>query len=471
MDSFRVAIVGGSVAGLTLALHLEKLGIDWFLIERHREIAPQLGASINLAPNALQLLDQLGCFEEIDQKAYPMEHVTTRNGSGTVIYGFDIFDRVRTKHGYDICFTERRILLDILHRNIRGKDKITTGQKVTRIVHVGDKVELSTLEGHAFSADIVVGADGVHSRVRGEMWRIAGKEDPTIFGDDPGKGVNTEYGCIFGISSPTNDLKAGEDFQVHDKGLMLGVMIGLDDVVYWFLIFVYPKIHVGLSFPRYSEEDEATMAKIHGSKLVKPGTTFADIYRNKTTSHMTPLPHHCFDRWHYKRIMCIGDSIHKFNPVNGQGGCNAMESSIALGDNIHAALKANGDKPLSDEQVDAAFRRTTEIRKARVAALIDESMRVMRLGAWSNKAFEFIDNYIMWLVPGPVMVDLMAAPAGGGYKSNTLPQPAPKYNSVQKKSDSSALVADDVDTANVQERARKAEGAETSWLRAWLFAK
>ncbi|RYP90968.1 hypothetical protein DL770_002884 [Monosporascus sp. CRB-9-2] len=381
MGSFNVAIVGGSAAGLTLALHLEKLGIDWFLIERHREIAPQLGASITLAPNGLQLLNQLGCFEEVDQKAYPMEHVTTRNRNGTVIYGFDISDR--------------------------GQDKIMTGQKVTRIVHAGGKVELSTLEGRAFNADVAVGADGIHSRVRAEMWRIAGEEDPTIFGEDPGKGVNMEYGCIFGISSPTNDLKAREDFQVHDKGLMLGVMIGLDD------------------------GDEAAMVKSHGSKLVKPGTTFADIYRNKRVSHTTPLPHHCFDRWHYKRIMCIGDSVHK---------------------------------------VDAAFRRMTEIRKARVAALIDESMRVMRLGAWSNKVFEFIDNYVMWLVPGPVMVDLMAAPASGGYKSNTLPQPAPKHSRVQGESDSAALAVDDVSMADVQKRIREAEGAKTSWLPAWLFA-
>lgn len=188
MSSFKVAIVGGSVAGLTLALHLEKLGIDWVLLERHHEVAPQLGASINLAPNGLQLLNQLGCFEDVDQKAYPMEHVTTRNGNGTILYGFDIFDRVRVRHGFDICFTERRILLEILHSHIKNKNKITTNQKITRIDHVGDKVQLSTNEGRAFGADIAVGADGIHSRVRGEMWRIASKEDPSIFGPDPGRG-------------------------------------------------------------------------------------------------------------------------------------------------------------------------------------------------------------------------------------------------------------------------------------------
>ena len=128
-------------------------------------------------------------------------------------------------------------------------------------------------------------------------------------------GVNTEYGCIFGISNPTNDLKAGEDFQVHDKGLMLGVMIGSDEVVYWFLIFACPEILLGLDFPRYSEDDEAAMVKAHSQKLVKDGTVFGDLYRNKRVSHMTPLPHHCFDRWHYKRIMCVGVSAHKVREV------------------------------------------------------------------------------------------------------------------------------------------------------------
>lgn len=99
-----------------------------------------------------------------------------------------------------------------------------------------------------------------------------------------------------------------------------------------------------------------------------------------------------------------------------------------------------------------------------MTALVDESMRVMRLGAWSNKAFEFIDNYVMWLVPGHVMVDLMAAPASDGYKSSTLPQPAPKHNKTASEEEAAGR-------GRVKLQQHADEANKSSWLPAWVFAK
>lgn len=62
---FKVIIVGGSVAGLSLANMLEQLNIDYTLLEAYPEIAPQVGASIGLLPNGFRILDQLGCYEPI----------------------------------------------------------------------------------------------------------------------------------------------------------------------------------------------------------------------------------------------------------------------------------------------------------------------------------------------------------------------------------------------------------------------
>lgn len=61
--SFRVVIVGGSVAGLTLANILERYGIDYVILEKHTNITPQLGASIAIQPHAARILDQLGLFK------------------------------------------------------------------------------------------------------------------------------------------------------------------------------------------------------------------------------------------------------------------------------------------------------------------------------------------------------------------------------------------------------------------------
>lgn len=68
MDSkrpFKVIIVGGGIAGLTLAIMLEKFDIEFVLLEAHDEIAPLVGASIGLMPNGFLILDQIGCYEPV----------------------------------------------------------------------------------------------------------------------------------------------------------------------------------------------------------------------------------------------------------------------------------------------------------------------------------------------------------------------------------------------------------------------
>ena len=86
----KVIIAGGSVAGLSLALMLEKNGIDCLVLEAYHSIAPQVGASIGLLPNGLRILDQLGCYEEIlEQSEYPVNKVYFRNPDGKPFWCFD----------------------------------------------------------------------------------------------------------------------------------------------------------------------------------------------------------------------------------------------------------------------------------------------------------------------------------------------------------------------------------------------
>lgn len=70
---FKVLIVGGSVAGLTLAHCLERLGISFEVLEQGEEISPQVGASIGILPNGAFILDQLGLFEPVEKAIEPLE--------------------------------------------------------------------------------------------------------------------------------------------------------------------------------------------------------------------------------------------------------------------------------------------------------------------------------------------------------------------------------------------------------------
>jgi 2-polyprenyl-6-methoxyphenol hydroxylase-like FAD-dependent oxidoreductase len=89
----KVIIVGGSIAGLSLALMLEKNNIDFLVLEGYPSIAPQVGASIGVLPNGLRILDQLGCSEEILAKAeYPVDKVIFRNSQGQPFWSFENFN-------------------------------------------------------------------------------------------------------------------------------------------------------------------------------------------------------------------------------------------------------------------------------------------------------------------------------------------------------------------------------------------
>ena len=93
--NFKVIIVGVSVSGLTLANMLEKLNIDYVVLESYKTIAPQVGASIGLQANGLRILDQLGCADTlVDLVDTPLHSQILRDSEGKEIVKFKGLARI-----------------------------------------------------------------------------------------------------------------------------------------------------------------------------------------------------------------------------------------------------------------------------------------------------------------------------------------------------------------------------------------
>lgn len=106
---FKVVIVGGSIAGLSLALMLERNGIDFVILEAYGSIAPQVGASFGVLPNGFRILDQLGCYESVLKMAeYPVDTFCFRDSQGQPFWTFENFNE--TSIGRFVAFQSYRLI-------------------------------------------------------------------------------------------------------------------------------------------------------------------------------------------------------------------------------------------------------------------------------------------------------------------------------------------------------------------------
>ena len=127
----RVIIGGGSITGLSLALMLEKVGIDFVVLEAHESIAPEVGAGIVCNANGFRILDQLGLHDDIMKAATaPVQELNNWWPNGDLHSrhsGFsDILERVI---GYPMVVLDRQELLRIMYSHIQDKTKVITGAR------------------------------------------------------------------------------------------------------------------------------------------------------------------------------------------------------------------------------------------------------------------------------------------------------------------------------------------------------
>lgn len=121
----------------------------------------------------------------------------------------------------------------------------------------------------------------------------------------------TDYKCIFGISKSTSGIPQYSMNRVANKHRSYLVVTGPDYKVYWFLFVNVGKTCYGSDPPRYSEKDEAAVAQEYQHDNITEKCTFGDLYASRTVSVLTALPEYVFKKWHFKRIITIGDSAHK----------------------------------------------------------------------------------------------------------------------------------------------------------------
>ncbi|KAG6368973.1 hypothetical protein INS49_003192 [Diaporthe citri] len=317
--SFKVLICGGGVSGLSLALMLERLEIDYLVLEA--------------------ILDQLGVYdsfkEQYDQG--PVSDAKFFSPEGQVLGTVEMNDLLRcffVRIGYPMIFLSRRSCMETLYKHIKHKDRILVNKRVAKIVRATSMVEVMTEDGTVYSGDVLAGGDGIHSAVRKEMWRLGAELKPGYFPEDEWSSVPCFQTAIFGISTPPPKVKVHAGMMTYNNGFILSVLPGVDNRLYWFFFLNLEQPAYGKDAPRFTKDDEARVVREHSDEPVMPGLNLGDLYCRSEVTVVTALQDHVFKKWHVQRIITFGDAAHKFNPETGQGANSAIETAASIANEL-----------------------------------------------------------------------------------------------------------------------------------------
>ncbi len=171
MHEYPVIIAGAGVAGLVTALALHRQGVSFHLYEQVSELA-EVGAGLQLSPNGTRVLIELGLEDAMREVVCEAERKEVRHGiSGQTWKLFDLGRDCLERFGSPYWFVHRGDLQQVLLKALRKQapHALTVGLGVHSAIPQGDHVRVQLSDGRSVKASVVLGCDGVHSRLRSAM--------------------------------------------------------------------------------------------------------------------------------------------------------------------------------------------------------------------------------------------------------------------------------------------------------------
>ena len=178
----RAIIVGGGIGGLTAALCLHRAGWDTVIVERAQALE-DIGAGIQLGPNAMKVMQQLGLETALIEAGFQPEAIELRMGvSGMDLIRVPLAQTAIQKWGAPYVHIHRADLVRVLAEALedRAPETLKLGLGLIRYSQTDSQITAHLSDGRELTGDVLIGADGIHSAVRTQM---LGPDDPVFTGN------------------------------------------------------------------------------------------------------------------------------------------------------------------------------------------------------------------------------------------------------------------------------------------------
>src|SRR5438105_1006494 len=322
-QSFRIAVIGGGIGGLTAGLSLRRAGFEVDVYEQAPALT-HIGGGINMGPNAARILIRLGLGDGLLRDGVrPLSTHQRRWDDGRTLQRAPLNPQCEELYGAPHVTIHRADLLAVISAGFPA-ERIHLGHRLIGLAETGDRVEAWFDNGVRISPDILVGADGIHSAVRAALF---GEEAPQFAGCVAYRGL-VPVERVVGLG-----LELGSQSWVGPGGHLVHYFVSRGQL----LNFVGWTEHD--EWNREDWTDRATVARALAAfdgwhPQVQRIIAAADECFIWALFDRDPLP-----RWSVGRTTLLGDACHPMYPFMGQGAAMAIEDGAALA----ACLRTIGD--------------------------------------------------------------------------------------------------------------------------------
>ncbi|GJJ68682.1 hypothetical protein EMPS_01028 [Entomortierella parvispora] len=336
----HVMIVGAGLAGLLLAILLDKAGIPHKIFERASSVKP-LGSIMSLSANILGAIEQIGLLDELKAISFPagdsnvmyedMKVIATTNNNNT-----------SSEIGYDFLNFARPKFHQLLLSKIPA-ERIHYSKKVMSMIQNKEGVMIRCADGTTYHGDILVGADGAHSGVRQGLYKSLQEQDllPASDATDMSKG----FLALVGTTDPLDP----EQYPfLKNQVSALSQVIGRgtsfswtefnmpENRICWVIISQIASVaefeKIKFRNSEWGPESNSEFIDQVKDFKVPGGGTLGNLINATPAANISRvfLEEKLFETWSHGRTVLIGDAAHKMLPSAGQGAVCALQDAVIL---------------------------------------------------------------------------------------------------------------------------------------------